>query len=320
VGEARVAPTTLTRAEALALLQSVRRAGGLPAAVSTIRFESVSFKDLALLPGRYEAVLRREGAGNGFERVHLKQLDIEGRADIEVVAAEAAGANARFAFFASQWRTDLGPAIVWSDGAAQGEFGAEMLQIDSFSLGARFGSLSGSATLAWDGQLWKLNGLLRGPDINVENLIRTAAGLGEADGTGATLPLRGTAKFELRISGSGATVEAALQRATAAGPVSVAGATLVGINLGAAASNGAADGAGGTTRLSDLDGEIVASRDGVTVRTLAGKAGSLRVGGSVAVDRKLQVSGVLRPEVASPRGVAAAQVRVEGKLTAPKFR
>jgi hypothetical protein len=194
-----------------------------------------------------------------------------------------------------------------------------MLKIDSFSLGARFGNLNGAATLAWDGQAWKLSGTLRASDVSVENLVRDAAGLGDAD-TGATLPLRGAAKFELQVSGSGPTVAAALQRASATGPVSIAGATLVGVNLGAAASHGAAEGAGGTTRLSDLDGEVMATADGVTVRALAGKAGSLRVGGSIAVDRKLQVSGVLRPEVASPRGVAAAQVRVEGKLVAPKFR
>ncbi len=319
VGEAKVAPIELTRAEALALLQSVRRAGGLPAGVSTIRFESISFKELALLPGRYEAVLRREPTGNGFERVNLKQLDIEGRADFEVVPSKVDGGSARFAFFASQWRPGLGPAIVWSEGAAQGEFTAETLKIDSFSLGARFGNLNGAATLAWDGQAWKLSGTLRASDVSVENLVRDAAGLGDAD-TGATLPLRGAAKFELQVSGSGPTVAAALQRASATGPVSIAGATLVGVNLGAAASHGAAEGAGGTTRLSDLDGEVMATADGVTVRALAGKAGSLRVGGSIAVDRKLQVSGVLRPEVASPRGVAAAQVRVEGKLVAPKFR
>lgn len=319
VGEARVAPVELTRDEALALLQSVRRAAGLPAGVSTIRFESISFKGLALLPGRYEAVLRREPAGSGFERVNLKQLDIEGRADIEVVPPPADGGSARFAFFASQWRPGLGPAIAWTEGAAQGEFGAEMLKIDSFSLGARFGNLNGAATLAWDGQAWTLSGTLRGPDINVENLIRDAAGLGESS-NGATLPLRGTAKFELQVSGSGPTVEAALQRATAAGPASISGATVVGVNLGAAASLGTADGAGGTTRLSDLDGDVVVTRDGLALRGLAGKAGSLRVGGSIAVDRKLQVSGVLRPEVASPRGVTAAQVRVEGKLAAPTFR
>jgi hypothetical protein len=319
VGEAKVAPLELTPAQALALLQSVRRAAGLPAGVSTIRFESISLKDMPLLPGRYEAVLRREPTGSGFERVNLKQLDIEGRADVEIVPPQADGGSARFAFFASQWRPALGPAIVWSEGAAQGEFTAETLKIDSFSLGARFGSLNGAATLTWDGQAWRLNGSLRGPDISVENLIRDAAGLGESD-AGATLPLRGKAKFELQVGGSGPTVAEALQRASAAGPVSITGATVVGVNLGAAASRGVADGAGGTTRLSDLDGEIMATADGLTVRALAGKAGSLRVGGSFAVDRKLQVSGVLRPEVASPRGVAAAQVRVEGKLVAPTFR
>src|SRR5512137_244955 len=58
LGEARIAPVELTGEQALMLLQSVRRASRLSAAVSTIRFESVGFADVVLLPGRYEAVVR----------------------------------------------------------------------------------------------------------------------------------------------------------------------------------------------------------------------------------------------------------------------
>jgi hypothetical protein len=100
----------------------------------------------------------------------------------------------------------------------------------------------------------------------------------------------------------------------------MSGATLAGINLGLVATQGSAGAAGGMTRLTDLDLEMVGSADGLEVRNLAGRAGSLRVRGGFAVDRKLQLRGSMRSEVSSPRGVAGADVRLGGTVAAPTYR
>jgi len=320
LGEARVAPVALGGEQAMALLQSVRAAARLPEAVTTIRFESLTFPDLPLLPGRYEAVLRRD-ARKDFAALSLKRLDSEGSVDIELVPPPAAGGAAGFALFARKWVAGFGPALAWSEATAQGEFRADRIQVDSFSLGAPFGNLNGSALLARDGRSWRLTGSVRSPNLSLEELSRFAGGLSGAEAGSASLPLQGTAKVELALAGSGASVQQALARARASGPVSVSGAALHGLNLGLAVSQGeAAAGAGGVTRFSDFDGMIVVSPDGPAVPSLSGRAGSLRVQGSLEVDRSLKLAGTLQPEVSSPRGRTSVQIRLGGRLTAPTFR
>ena len=321
LGEARIAPVQLTGAEALALVHSARGAGRLPVAISTIRFESVEFPDLILLPGRYEVVVRR-GAGQGaFSVISLKRLDGGGEMELEIRPPAAQDGAASFALFARKWATAVGPAIVWSEATAQGEFRADLVKVDSYSVGGQFGNLNGAAQLVKEAGGWRLTGNVRSPDLAVEQVIRRAAGLSEeAAAPAATIPLRGTAKFDLAVSGSGASAEDALLGATVGGPVSVSGATFVGLNLGLVASQGKAEGAGGTTRLTDLGCDVVVSRDGLTVRNVAGRAGGLRVYGGFQVDRKMQISGSLRPEVASPRGVIGADVRLGGTAAAPTFQ
>jgi hypothetical protein len=224
--------------------------------------------------------------------------------------------------FASKWPAVVGPAMIWNEATARGEFSADFLKVDSYSVGERFGNLNGAALLSKDGIGWKLTGNLRGPDINVEELIRYASGAAvpaESLQPWAT-PLRGTAKFDLAVASSGASVTDTLQKAVASGPVSVLGAVLAGINLGTAATQGDLGGSGSVTRFSDLDLDVVVSAGGVNVRGVSGRAGSLRVSGGLVVDRKLRVSGGLRSEVASPRGIAAAPVRVAGTASALNFQ
>lgn len=320
LGEARIAPLDLNGQQALALLQSIRSASGLPAAVSTIRFESVGFPDLALLPGRYEAVIRRGAGQREFTSVNLKRLDGDGEMELDVAPSTKPGDSAAFTLFATRWAGTVGPAVVWNEATARGEFRADLLKVDSYSVGARFGNLNGAAALVRAGQEWRLSGNVRCADLSVGELIRHSAGLKEADVADERLPLRGTAKFDLGLSGSGATVAETLRRATASGPGSISGATLGGLNLGLAATQGNAATAGGTTRLTDLDFDAVIGRDGLAVRSLSGRSGSLRVAGSYSVDGKLGVSGLLRPEVASPRGVASAQIQIGGTVASPIYR
>ncbi len=322
LGEARVAPMTLEGQEALALLRSLQKASGLPAAVSVVRFESVEFPGIALLPGRYEAVIRRAINQQNFNAVSLKRLDASGQLDIEVTPASASGAsNAKFALFATGWTAPFGPAVAWNEATAQGEFRAEMIKVDSYSVGTRFGNLNGAASLSSDGRGWKLSGNLRGPDLNVEELLAFLSGAPAEGGPArGPAPLRGTARFDLAVAGSGGSVADALQRATVSGPVTVAGAAISGVNFGIAATQGDVNGAGGVTRFSDLDLEVTGTSSGVALRNIAGRAGGLRVVGAVNVDRKLELSGALRSEVMSPRGVASVQTRVGGTVTAPSYR
>jgi hypothetical protein len=91
------------------------------------------------------------------------------------------------------------------------------------------------------------------------------------------------------------------------------------MNLGLAATQGGATGAGGLTRLTDLDLEARGSVDGLAVRGLIGRSGSLRVQGNFTVDRQLQLRGSLRSEVTSPRGTAGADIRLGGTVAAPTY-
>ena len=319
LGEARVAPAELTGEQALRLLQSVRRASRLSAAVSTIRFESVAFPDLVLLPGRHEVVIRR-GAGRGdFEVVAVKRLDAAGQMELEITPPAGADGNAGFRLFASQWRAAAGPGVIWNEATAQGEFGADRLKVESFSVGARFGNLNGTALLAHEPRGWRLSGNVRSPDVSIEELIRYLTVPAGSETQAAPAPFRGTAKMDLSLAGAGATAAEALQRATASGPVSVSGAALAGMNLGLAATQGSATGAGGLTRLTDLELVATGTADGLAVRNLVGRSGSLRVQGAFTVDRQLQLRGSLRSEVASPRGTAAVDIRLGGTVGAPTY-
>lgn len=321
LGEATIAPAELTGEQAMMLLSSVRRASRLSAAVSTIRFESVGFPDLVLLPGRYEVVIRRGSGQREFDAVGLTRLGAAGQMEVEIKPPEGAAGDAAFRLFASQWTAGFGPAVSWREATAQGGFNAGLLQVDSFSIGARFGSFNGTARLTQDARGWRLVGTVRSPDVDLEELIRyLATPAGATEASNAPAPFRGTAKVDLALSGAGTSVAETLRRATVAGPASVTGATLLGINLGLAATQGAAGGSGGMTRLTELELEVVGSADGLTARNLVGRAGGLRVQGGFAVDRKQQLRGSLRAEVASPRGATGADIRLAGTVAAPTYQ
>ena len=319
LGEARVAPVKLNGQDAFALLQSVRRASDLTAAVSVIRFESVEFPDLAVMPGRYEGVIRRGVNQSDFNSVSLKRLDAAGQLDIEITPPSAKSGNAKFAMFATKWAAPAGPAITWSEATARGEFGADFLKVDSYSVGTTFANLNGAASLSNDGKRWELVGNLRGHDLSLEALAAYLAPEAAAPSS-RPAPMRGTAKFDLKVEGNGADVAEALARASVRGPVSVASAALVGLNLGLVATHGKIDGAGGSTRFTDFDLEVAGSNGGLAIREIVGRAGSLRVLGAVNFDRNLAASGALRTEVASPRGVATSRILLSGTATALNFK
>jgi hypothetical protein len=319
LGEARVGPVELSGQDALALLHAVRGATALPAPVSTIHFQSVSFPDLVLLPGRYEAVLRR-GGKQGFASIALARLDVQGRVDLEITSPSTPEGNAGFAFFATGWPASVGPAVNWKEATAQGEFRGDLLKVDTYSVGAPFGNLNGAAVISKVGSDWRVSGTIRSPDLSLEELTRHAAGLGDGEAALARIPLRGTAKIDLTVAGAGSTVDEALRTSRATGAASVSGATVSGLNLGMVATQGDPALAGGVTRLTDLDFDLIASANGVAIRNIAGRAGSLRVHGDFDIDRKLQLNGAIRPEVMSPRGVTSAQVRLGGTVASPTYR
>lgn len=322
LGEARVAPLKLPGGEAMALLQSVRGASRLPAAVTTVRFESLEFPDLVLLPGRYEAVIRRGVGQKEFGSVDLKRLDVPGQVDLEIVMPASAGGDARFALYATNFAVPAGPAIVWREATAQGSFRADALIVDTYSVGSSFGTLNGAARLVREGSGWRLAGNLRGANVSVEDLLRAAAGA-PASGEGAAarrIAFRGIARFDLAATGTGTSVAEVLQRAVVSGPLTIDSGALDGANLGLAATQRDLGPAGGSTRFTELAANVLGSDNGVVLRSISGRSGGLKVLGSLNVDRKLSLSGSLRSEVASPRGVASAETRLGGTVLAPTYR
>jgi hypothetical protein len=321
LGEARVAPMKLSGQEALALLQSVRRASDFPAAVSVIRFESVEFPGLVLLPGRYEAVIRRSIDQREFSSVALKRLDTDGQLDIEVTPPSGNGGSNRFALYATKWTAPAGPALVWNEATAQGEFRVDAVKVDSYSVGTRFGNLNGAAVMSSDGRGWTVAGNVRGPDLEVDELLLSLSATQKTgEQSRQQAPIRGTARFDLAAAGNGSNLAEAMQRTSVSGHVKVDNAALTGVNLGLAATQRDPGGSRSTTRFTDLEFDVVGSNAGLAIRNIAGKAGSLRVSGAVNVDRTLTVSGALRSDVTSPRGVASANTRVGGTAATPTFQ
>jgi hypothetical protein len=97
---------------------------------------------------------------------------------------------------------------------------------------------------------------------------------------------------------------------------------LNGINLGLAATQGGAAGAGsggGLTRFTDLEASVVADRAGVQVRDIRGRAGAMSTRGDISVTPALALSGALRVDLGATRVQAPITVRVRGSALAPQF-
>jgi hypothetical protein len=318
LGEIRIAPLELNGTQAMALLQAVPSGDRLPRGLSTIRFESVSFAGVPFLPVAYEAVVRR-GINKAFNLVTLKPATGDANLEIEISAPQAVDQLASFKLYARGWQAPVGPRVAWSEAVAQGKFSAATLLLDSYSVGAPFGNMNGTGVLVADGNGWSLKGNLKGADVRVGSLIGFVGGKQTGEASKFSPFFEGTAKFDLAITGSGPTVAKALDSASVSGTVSVPASVLEGINLGLVATQHDVGGAGGSTRLAELEAQVFASSAGVAIRNIAGRAGNLKVGGGLNVTKDLSVNGSLSAAMATARGGASAVARLSGTVVEPRF-
>lgn len=316
-GELRVAPVEFAPSEALALLHSqAALLRVLPDTVSTIRFESITFPDAPLLPGRYQVIATRTPQA-GADRIALSQMGANGQMELALVPGNG---RTVFRLQAAQWRAPFGPPIEWDKVTADGSFSPSSLRVEALGLNGFSGTIAGAVSASNAGQ-WVANGALRGSNIDlgaVQHEVMRRAGVG-AQANGVTV-MQGAADFSANLAGRGATLQDALGRLGATGKVRVRLAALNGISLGVVATEEwSPDGQRGSTRFSDLEALFTASPGTLSVRDISGRSGALQVRGEVAIARDLSINGFLRSEIVSGRGRPPTEVRVSGRLPAPEF-
>jgi hypothetical protein len=314
-GETTVAPLTLTSAQA-ALIAAALPAGAndLPSKISTIRFESVRLSDTELLPGRYEAVLRRGGDGR-FGPLQIQQLDTDGSMRLSLRPAQTADGRPvlDFRLDADRWSLPFGPQVKWNEVRANGRIDGNLIEVSSYSLAGFYGVITGMLYAAADVE-WVITGRTGATNLDVEAILLH---LRKAPATeGVALPFQGTASLDLTMVGRGARLDEAVQQAVVGGPFQVRWASLNGINLGLAATQGAT--ASGTTRFTEFDGLLGASSAGIRFEETGGRAGALaaRSDFTVAPDRTL--AGTVRVELGGtrPQGIT---LRLRGSVFEPRF-
>lgn len=323
-GEAAVAPLKLDGAQGLALLKSLGAAGGaIPPTISTIRFESIEFAEMPLLPGRYEVVARR-GSDGRFAPVSLTEIGTEGRMKLTVSTRADSdwGETVDFQLDAANWALPAGPGARWTEVVATGRVRPNLIEVDSFSLGGAFGVVQGLMVAARDVE-WAVTGVARAPNLDLESVLLHFKGkpAEERPKGQAAVPMHGTAVLSLLVAGRGDTLAQAVGQSVAAGPLQVRWATLNGINLGYAATRGGASGVtgGGITRFSELEASVALAHTGLTVTGIHGRAGAMATRGEIRVAPDLGLSGALRVDLGAQRVQAPINVKVRGTALQPQF-
>jgi hypothetical protein len=313
-GEATVGPMVVEGAQGEFLLRALPRlSDALPKSISTIRFESVEFKGIRELPGRFEGVARRGGNGS-FSAVTLRAGDGN-----SVLSASVAGdgESVGVQFDATNWRATAGPAVQWNEVHATLRVRAGLIEVPEFLLAGFFGSIKGSVYAASD-QQWAVTGTAAGSNLDIEAVLKQGSPA-PADGSpGRQVPFSGTASFEFLLAGHGPSLSEAIDSTVATGPVRVRWATLYGINLGYVASRPGTQ-PGGMTRFTDLTGWVSAGPAGIAFQDLDGRAGALSTHGEVAIATDRRISGALRVDLGGARIQAPLNVTVRGNLLAPEF-
>jgi hypothetical protein len=323
-GEAAVAPLKLDAMQGLALLRSLEAAGGaIPSTISTIRFESVEFAGLPLLPGKYELVARRAADGR-FAPISLSAVGTDGRMKLTVARRLDGewGETVDFQLDAADWALPVGPGARWSEVVASGRVRPNLIQVDNYSLAGSYGVVQGLIVAAHDVE-WAITGSARAPNLDLESVLLHFKGKpAEERAKGqAAVAMHGTAQLNLVIAGRGDTLSQAIDQSVAAGPLQVRWATLNGINLGYAATRGgpAGTGGGGFTRFSELEAFVTVARTGLKVSGIRGRAGAMATRGEIRVAPDLGLSGALRVDLGAQRVQAPINVAVRGTALQPQF-
>jgi hypothetical protein len=317
-GEASVGPLELTSDEAFALVRAVPAlSAAVPAPITSIRLESVRFRDVGMLPARYQVIAARS-SGAGFSELSIAEIESGGQMEMTVsLAAPDAG---RFRLRAFQWRPPLGPSFDWAEVAAEGSFAPGRLEVESFSANGFLGVVTGKLSANRSAQ-WNVHGAVQTTNLDLAAIQREArkrAKLAAESGRGAAI--QGVMDASGAFSGHGKTLTSVLEELSATGKLRLRFAALHGVNLGASAVQaGASSRSGGVTRFGDFEAALDVTPSMVRIRDIFGSAGALKVRGTVGVERDFQLGGVLRAEVTTGSVIAPADVRVSGTVFDPIF-
>ena len=314
--EATVAPMQLSAEQAIDLLalgpmMDVRSGLGL----GSVRFSTVTFRDMPLLPGQYEVVLQRPASGV-VAPLEVRQLG--GQGEMQLLAWPEGPAALRFELTAQRWAAPVGPAVVWDGLTAQGRAWSRGIVIESFTGKTPAAQVDGAWAAAMDLQ-WSAASSIQSSSADLEGVIRAL--VAPADEAAFRSPLRGRASISALGSGHGASLAAAVDRSQFTGQAQARALTLAGINLGMlAAQDSAVQAAGGSTRLSEVSAGLQWTKDGLSIRDIRGQSGGMLTRGQLAVAPNLQLAGVLTVDLSSvlPQS-RPAQLQIGGTVTNPYF-
>jgi hypothetical protein len=310
---------TMSASQALAAVKALPAgADGLPARLSTIRFESVRVSGSRLFPGRYDAVMRRAEDG-GFGPLLLNQLDADDAVMQMQFRPTRGGSEPSaidFSLEAHRWALPVGPRARWNDVRANGRISGNRFEVSSFALNGFFGIATGTALAAGDAG-WAVSGTAEASNMDVEAILNSLRTDKPAAQDGRPTPLQGTASFNLQLAGKGATLDEAIERGAIAGSFGVRFAVLNGINLGLAATQGT--GATGSTRFSEFGGTVVATANVVRFEDTGGKAGAMTARANFTVAPDLSMAGVVRVDLGGQRIQAPLSLRLSGTALEPRF-
>jgi hypothetical protein len=315
-GEATVAPMTMTASQALAAVKAIPvGARELPSKISTVRFESLRISDSRLFPGRYEAVLRRADDGK-FGPLTLKQLDADSGAMQMQFRPGAEPEAVDFTLEAERWAVPVGPRVRWNDVRANGRISGNVLELSNFSLAGFFGVTTGTVFAATDVE-WVITGFATASNIDIEAVLQALRPQAKAAQDAPPSSLQGTAGLNLTIVGRGTSLDDAIGQSAVAGPFQVRWATLNGINLGLAATQGAT--ASGITRFTEFDGTLAASSKGVRFEDVGGRAGAMAARADFTVGQDQALAGGVRVELGGQSVQAPITLRIRGTVLEPRF-
>lgn len=316
-GEATVAPTAMSAAQAIAAVKRVPGGtAGLPQTISTIRFESIQVSGSRLFPGRYEAAMRRGDDGR-FGPLVLKELagdDSSMQLQFRPSAGELGAID--FTLEAQRWAVPVGPRTRWNNVQASGSIRGNVLEVSSYTLAGYFGITTGTVFVAGDVE-WVVTGTAEAGKVDVETVLESLRGPVQGPSAGRPAAMQGTATLNLVMLGRGATAEEAITHSAIAGPFTVRFAVLNGINLGLAATQGVA--ASGVTRFTDFGGTVVASASGVRFEETGGRAGAMVARSNFTVAPDASIAGVVRVELGGQRIQAPMTLRISGTTSQPRF-
>ena len=293
--EATVAPMQLSAEQAIAVVRlgsMMRSDSGL--GLGAVRFSTVTFRDMPLLPEQYEIVLQHQSGGIAAP-LELRQLG--GRGEMQLLAFPDGEGALRFDLNAQRWAAPVGPAVVWDSLVAQGRAWPRGIVVENFTGKTGAAQVDGAWVAASDVQ-WSAAGSLQSDNADLEGVIRALAA--SAEDTAFRSPLRGRASFRALGSGHGASLTAAVDRSVFVGQAQARALTLAGINLGMlAAQETGVQAAGGTTRLSELTADLLWTPAGLSIRDIRGQSGGMVTRGQLAVSPNLRIAGSLTVDLSA---------------------